>query len=223
MSKGAVARFAAFLRISKGRRYASLLASLLGATSALLLAGPAQAQTPPKPTFCAGTIGCFDTMEKAADAIRNSEDYQGIGQYLKAYKKSFLATGQAGQVWTYFQVPFQKAVSVANPSFGVSMGIYGNGNPGCAVSPEFGERWCVDEGALIAKSLEILTARIGNSCALKSNVQASDYNTTKLTLLSDGVVNYNQDKYFNATFNCLSNAGAPVTRTSAGMFTRSAS
>nr|WP_228736412.1 DUF6531 domain-containing protein [Xanthomonas euvesicatoria] len=148
-------------------------------------------------------------MEKAADALRNSKDYQGIGQYLKAYSRGFLNRG-AGEVWTYFRVPSLKATSVSNPSYGVNLGIYGVGNPGCTASPEFGSSWCTDEGALIAKSLDILTTKVGKSCSLQSNTQTSDYNTTGLGLLPSGDVSYSSDKYFTATFNCVSNSGAPV-------------
>lgn len=209
MSIRAVARFSASSVLSMSARYAALLAPVILGAYALQFANPAQAQTPPKATFCAAGIGCYDTMEKAADAIRNSKDYQGIGQYLKAYSRGFLNRG-AGEVWTYFRVPSLKATSVSGPSYGVNLGIYGVGNPGCTPSPEFGSSWCTDEGALIAKSLDILTTKVGKSCSLQSNVQTSDYNTTGLGLLPSGDVSYSSDKYFTSTFNCPSNSGAPV-------------
>lgn len=202
----AVACLSVYSVPSKGARCAALLIPFFFSAYGLLGASPAHAQTPPKATFCALPLGCYDTMEKAADALRNSKDYQGIGQYLKPYSKAFLNRG-AGEVWTYFRVPFLKAASVSGPSYGVNLGIYGVGNPGCTASPEFGSSWCTEEGALIAKSLDILTTKLGKSCSLQSSTQTSDYNTTGLGLSSNGDVSYSSDKYFNATFNCLSNSG----------------
>lgn len=89
MSNRAVARFSASSVLSKGTRYATLLMPVVFGAYGLLGASPAHAQTPPKATFCALSLGCYDTMEKAADALRNSKDYQGIGQYLKAYSRGF--------------------------------------------------------------------------------------------------------------------------------------
>ncbi|NJC43769.1 UNVERIFIED_ORG: hypothetical protein FHT06_001008 [Xanthomonas campestris] len=94
MSIRTVARFSASSVLSMSAGYAALLAPVVLGAYALQFANPAQAQTPPKATFCAAGIGCYDTMEKAADAIRNSKDYQGIGQYLKAYSRGFLSRGR---------------------------------------------------------------------------------------------------------------------------------
>ena len=64
--------------LRKSRRLLLLAALLAGAGAVAAVLAP----TPP-PTYCTGAFGCFDTLDKAEAAIRNSTAYYGAADQLE--------------------------------------------------------------------------------------------------------------------------------------------